>query len=121
MPTNVSAKPIGFVTPETQSTWNDDDQPIRLHNKPVRILMPTRYTELEPPLPLSVIDDDPVFPPAVAATILGVSRETLKRWRQLGQGPDYFQYGEGGPVRYALSALRRFQTQHMIKPSRNTQ
>ena len=81
-----------------------------------RLLLPTRYMKLEPPVPLSAINDDPVFDPRAAATILGRTADTLKKWRQRGQGPDYIQYGEDGPVRYQWSALKRFQAQHTIHP-----
>jgi hypothetical protein len=81
---------------------------------PRRLILPTRYMDLEPPRPLSAINDDPVFNARAAASILGVSVECLTKWRQRGQGPDYIQYGEWGPVRYALSALMKYRAEHTI-------
>jgi hypothetical protein len=69
---------------------------------------------LEPPLPLSAIIDDPVFAVGAAATILGVSVAAMKKWRQRNQGPDYYQYGEKGPVRYALNTLLTFKAAYLV-------
>jgi hypothetical protein len=66
-------------------------------------------------LPLSAIDDDPVFAEGAAGKIVGVSAESLKKWRQRGKGPDFIQYGVGGPVRYALSALMKFRATHTVR------
>ena len=71
---------------------------------------PQRLMTLEPPRPLSAINDDPVFETREAAEILGVSYERMKKWRQRGQGPYYIQYeGPGGSVHYALSALKAYR------------
>ena len=86
--------------------------------EPQRLMPPARYTKLEPSRPLSAFIDDPLFNPKAAARILGVSVECLKKWRQRKRGPSYIQYGEDGPVRYALSALKRFQAQHTLHPER---
>jgi hypothetical protein len=74
---------------------------------------------LEPPQPLSAINDDPVFAEDAAGTIIGVSAECMKKWRQRGQGPDYVQYGVGGPVRYALSALMAYRAAHTVRVKGN--
>ena len=42
----------------------------------------------------------------VAAQLLGVHRDTLRKWRQAGEGPDYFRLG--GTVTYSLHGLARF-------------
>ena len=86
--------------------------------EPLRLVLPTRYTKLEPPKPLSAFDDDPLFNPKAAARILGVSVECLKKWRQRKRGPSYIRYGEDGPVRYQWSALKRFRAQHTIDPKK---
>jgi len=72
--------------------------------------------ELEPPRPLSAINDDPVFNTRAAATIIGVSYEQMKKWRQRGQGPRYYQYGEDGPVRYPPECI---ESVHGRSPRRN--
>ena len=72
-----------------------------------------RYHVVEPQ-PLSVYDDNPVFNEMGAAQIVGVSSGCLKKWRQRNQGPDYIQYGRGGPIRYELSALKAFRETHTI-------
>ena len=95
------------------------DPPARTFIAPVRLLLPTRYTELEPPVPLSVINDDPIFNTCAAAAILAVTCSKLKGWRQQRQGPDFIQYGEDGPIRYSLSALRRFIAQNTVKSGQN--
>jgi hypothetical protein len=69
---------------------------------------------LEPALPLSAINDDPVFAVGAAATILGVSVDAMKMWRRRNLGPDYYQYGEKGPVRYALNTLLAFKAAHLV-------
>jgi len=61
--------------------------------------------------PLSACDDNPVLNEQGAAFILGVSAELLKKWRQRMQGPDFIQYGPGGPVRYELKALMEFRNE----------
>jgi len=83
-----------------------------------RIVVP-KSMHLEPPQPLSAINDDPVFAEDAAGTIIGVSAECMKKWRQRGQGPDYVQYGVGGPVRYALSALMAYRAAHTVRVKGN--
>jgi hypothetical protein len=82
-----------------------------------RTELPGRYLKLEQP-PISAFDDNPVFDENAAATILGLSPETLKKWRQRNIGPDYIQYGPAGPVRYTLNALMEFRATYTIKPAR---
>ena len=87
--------------------------------KKARLLreIPTRYRVLEPPRPLSLVNDDPVFDDYDAAILLGVTRGQMKKWRQRGRGPTYYQYEGGGPVRYPLSGLRRFQAESLVYPN----
>ena len=75
--------------------------------------------ELEAPRPLSAFDDDPVLGTADAARILGIAADTMKKWRQRNQGPEYIQYEANGPVLYRLSALRQYQATHTVKPTGN--
>jgi hypothetical protein len=82
-----------------------------------RTELPGRYLTLEQP-PISAFDDNPVFNEFGAATIVGVSAEQLKKWRQRNMGPDYIQYGPGGPVRYTINALMEFRATHTIKPEK---
>jgi hypothetical protein len=82
-----------------------------------RIELPGRYLTLEQP-PLSAFDDNPVFDESCAARFLGLSTETLKKWRQRNFGPDYIQYGPAGPVRYTFNALMDFRDTHTVKPAR---
>lgn len=107
-----STQPQG-ATPSIHSQPAQPAQPSAL-GMAHRVEVPTRYMNLEPPLPLSAINDDPVFAVGAAATILGVSVEAMKKWRQRNQGPDYYQYGEKGPVRYALSTLLAFKATHLV-------
>lgn len=79
-----------------------------------RTQIPEKYRVLEP-LPIIVYDDNPVFNEHGAAQIVGVSAELLKKWRQRRQGPDYIQYGRGGPIRYELSALKAFRAAHRVQ------
>src|SRR5207248_4077767 len=67
--------------------------------------LPGPIVELQAPKPLSAFNDDPVFGTVDAAEFLGLDTENLKKWRQRGQGPDYLQYGPGGPVFYTLGGL----------------
>lgn len=78
-----------------------------------RTQIPERYRVLEP-LPILAYDDNPVFNEYGAAQIVGVSAEVLKKWRQRRQGPDYIQYGRGGPIRYELSTLKAFRAAHTV-------
>jgi len=82
-----------------------------------RTELPGRYLTLEQP-PISAFDDNPVFNEIGAALFLGVSDETLKKWRQRKMGPDYIQYGPGGPVRYTIKALLEFRAAYTVKPAR---
>ncbi len=63
---------------------------------------------------LSECDDNPVLNEQGAAFIVGVSADLLKKWRQRKQGPDYLQFGPGGPVRYQLKALLAFRDDYKI-------
>ncbi len=83
-----------------------------------RTELPGRYLTLEQP-PISAFDDNPVFDEFCAARFLGLSTETLKKWRQRDLGPDYIQYGPGGPVRYELNALMAFRAANTVKPAKN--
>ena len=80
---------------------------------PRRTYNPRVYLDLAP-RPLLAFDDNPVFNEDSAARFLGISAECMKKWRQRNQGPDYLQYGPGGPVRYELSALTAFRAAHKI-------
>ncbi|MGD0741152.1 MAG: hypothetical protein ABR957_16290 [Terracidiphilus sp.] len=64
--------------------------------------------------PLSECDDNPVLNEQGAAFIVGVSADLLKKWRQRKRGPDYIQYGPGGPVRYELKALMAFRDDYKV-------
>jgi hypothetical protein len=64
--------------------------------------------------PLSECDDNPVLNEQGAAFIVGVSADLLKKWRQRKQGPDYIQYGTGGPVRYEIKALLAFRDEYRV-------
>ena len=75
--------------------------------------IPGVYLRLEP-RPLSAFDDNPIFNENSAARFLGISAECLKKWRQRNQGPDYIQYGRGGPVRYELNALMAFRAANRV-------
>jgi hypothetical protein len=80
---------------------------------PRRTHIPRVFLDLAP-RPILAYDDNPVFNEASAATFLGISAERIKKWRQRNQGPDYLQYGQGGPVRYELKALTAFRVAHKI-------
>lgn len=76
--------------------------------------LPATYLNIEKPQ-LSTFDDNPVVNEHGAARILGVSAELLKKWRQRNMGPDYIQYGPGGPVRYEVNTLKAFREAHRVK------
>ena len=80
---------------------------------PRRTYVPRVFLDLAP-RPLLAYDDNPVFNEASAARFLGISAECIKKWRQRNQGPDYLQYGPGGPVRYELKTLTEFRAAHKI-------
>jgi len=110
-------RPVGLPAPTLPAT----DQHAILFGPPpascapLRQLLPPWYVTLEPAKPLAVINDDPVVSPVAAASILGVTADCLKKWRQRNQGPDYIQYGHNGPVRYAISALLAFRDAHTVR------
>jgi hypothetical protein len=81
---------------------------------PHRTQIPGVYLSIERP-PVSAFDDNPVFNESGAAKLLGVSAECMKKWRQRNQGPDYLQYGRGGPVRYEMNALMEFRAVHRVQ------
>lgn len=107
LPTNIP----GAGRNEAQSLSSDH---------PKRTEIPERFMRLEPRQPIVVINDDPVFDGRAAGSILGVSEELLKKWRQRGQGPDYVQYGQDGCVRYELSALLDYRTRHTVQARSRT-
>jgi len=116
-PALVKGNASGGLPPGTEPSPSNADSVAAAHDLALlgkRLLLPTGLMKLEPPKPLSVINDDPLFKPRAAATILGLTADTLKKRRQRGQGPDYIQYGEDGPVRYEWSPLKRFRAQHTI-------
>jgi len=83
----------------------------------VRTAQRTMRPETDPTVgskPLSACDDNPVVDSRGAAFVLGVSVDLLKKWRQRMLGPDYVQYGSGGPVRYEVKALLDFRDCYKI-------
>lgn len=80
----------------------------------VRTELPLQLLKVEQP-PISATSNNPALKECVAACILGLSDETLKKWRQRGIGPNYVQYGPDGAVRYLLSNLMEFRANHRIK------
>ena len=51
--------------------------------------------------------NDPLFNTKQAAALLGLSHQTLEKWRSLGIGPSYLKLGNKA-VRYRRSALLTF-------------
>jgi hypothetical protein len=94
---------------------SQDSQPAELRTA-LRTGVSARYLAVERK-PISAYDDNPVFNESGAATIIGVSAEQLKKWRQRGRGPDYIQYGLGGTVRYELKALMDFRAAYRVRLS----
>jgi hypothetical protein len=95
----------------SETTANSQSVPVaRAHSQQ----LPATYLLLEP-LPLSAYDDNPVLNEAGAAFVVGLSADTLKKWRQRHQGPDYIQYGQNGVVRYELKALMEFRDKNRVK------
>jgi len=81
-------------------------------------LVPAIYFTVERP-PISTYDDNPVFDERGAAAYLGLRPETLKKWRQRNQGPDYIQFGPAGHVRYELDILKAFRADHRVNVGSN--
>ena len=78
--------------------------------------LPAEYPSVESRA-LSTFDDNPLFGICEAAEILAVGVDLLKKWRRRNQGPDYVQYGPGGPVRYELDSLMAFRARHRVRVS----
>ena len=76
---------------------------------------PLRHIQTGPLEPSHAIKDDPVLNGRQASWFLGISLDLLEKWRQRQQGPNYLQYGPGGPVLYELSALLAFKTTYRIQ------
>jgi hypothetical protein len=64
------------------------------------------------------VNDDPMFGTLGAAIILGVSADLLRKWRQRGKGPQYYKFGEHGPIVYSLKSLNAFKAAHLVTPSK---
>jgi hypothetical protein len=80
--------------------------------------VPAIYLTVERP-PISTYDDNPIIDERGAAAFLGLRPETLKKWRQRDQGPDYIQFGQAGPVRYELDTLTAFRAAHRVQVGSN--
>ena len=63
----------------------------------------------------SAADPFPAVTTDVAATMIGRSPNTLKRWRYEGVGPEYIVYR--GRVRYDVGVLARFNDENTRMPS----
>lgn len=86
-PVLVKGNASGGLRPGTEPSPSNADSVAAAQDVAVlakRLLLPTRYMKLEPPVPLSATNDDPVFKTRAAATILGLTADTLKKWRQRG-------------------------------------
>ncbi len=77
-------------------------------------LVPAIYLTVER-APISTFDDNPILDQRGAAAFLGLSPETLKKWRQRDQGPGYLQFGLAGAVRYELDTLKAFRAAHRVQ------
>jgi hypothetical protein len=62
---------------------------------------------------------DPLLTPAEAGAELGLSPNTLSKWRVQGRGPAFVKLGDGGgasgrgvAVRYRLSVVRAWVESH---------
>ncbi len=84
-------------------------------NRRIRIVLP-RLLHVEPIDFEKFINDDPLVGTLGAAIILGVSVDLVKKWRQRGQGPQYYQYEDRGPVLYSLNALKEYKAAHLVIP-----
>ena len=118
-PTTVGGKPsYQLISPQSARSAGTPEpaQPVQ-EGAAQRRELPGEYLTLELQ-PISAFNDNPVFNEFGAAQIVGVSAETLKKWRQRDMGPDYIQYGAEGPVRYELDALKAYRATHTIKPGR---
>lgn len=58
-------------------------------------------------LPLPEIPKDRMLTTKQAATILGMSADSLKKWRQRGKGPQFSRYPDGA-IRYRLTVIMKF-------------
>jgi DNA-binding transcriptional regulator YiaG len=70
---------------------------------------------VEEPLPLPEIPMDRMLTTKQAAMILGVSFETLKKWRQRRKRPQFLRYPDGA-IRYRLSVIMRFLANCTVEP-----
>lgn len=84
-------------------------------NRPIRIVLP-RHLHVEPSNLEKFLADDPTVGTRGAAIILGISPDLVKKWRQRGQGPDYYQFEEGGPIVYSVNALTAYKAAHLVSP-----
>ncbi len=64
------------------------------------------------------VNDDPMFGTLGAAIVLGISADLLRKWRQRGKGPQYYKFGELGPIVYSLKSLNAFKAAHLVTPSK---
>jgi len=51
-----------------------------------------------------------------AAKIIGVSHETLRRWRLKGEGPPYFQPFDGAACQYDREKVIEWKKKHTHDP-----
>jgi hypothetical protein len=49
-----------------------------------------------------------------AAILLGVSKDTLKKWRVRKRGPRYYKYHDGA-IRYSLADLNQYFADHLVE------
>ena len=84
---------------------------------PNRVLLP-RHLYVEPADLQKYLNDDPLFGTRGASILLGVSLDLVKKWRQRGQGPAYYQFEEGGPILYSLNSLNAYKAAHLVTPKR---
>jgi hypothetical protein len=103
-----------------QRFGNSQSQP----NINTRSNIPTGRTPLtvhqaappETPIKLQPILVDRLVTTRQAADILGVSTDTLKKWRQRpGKGPKFIRYPSGA-IRYRLSTIMKFLEVCTVQP-----
>lgn len=82
---------------------------------PGRTLLP-RHLYVQPADREKYLADDPLVGTRGAAIILGVSIDLMKKWRQRRQGPEYYQFEEGGPILYSVNALKAYMSAHLVIP-----
>jgi predicted DNA-binding transcriptional regulator AlpA len=75
--------------------------------------LPNKRRDWEPKEAIRAPSSETFIPDTIAATMIGLTAPTLRRWRHEGRGPRYCKVGSS--VRYKVADLEEFISKRIVE------